>query len=72
MPARVRVVLPRNRTITATISPEDVPIALDTVIALAREATGDGPIAYSGCLDPEDADAIAQRLARMILSELTG
>ncbi len=49
--------------------PEDFERARETIMSIMTAIAGDNPIAYSDCLDPQDADAIAHRLAKMILGE---
>ena len=43
--------------------------AVEHIMEMAKRMAGDSPIAYSDCLTPEQADAIARRLARMIVGE---
>jgi hypothetical protein len=57
-------------TITVTAkSPEDFERARETIMEIMTAIAGDNAIAYTDCLDPEDADAIARRLAKMIMGE---
>ena len=59
-----------NGTITITTkTPEVFEMTRETIMSIMIELAGDNPIAYSDCLEPEDTDAIARRLAKLILGE---
>ncbi len=60
-----------NGTISVTThDPNDFERARQLILSIMSAVAGDEtPIVYSGCLDPSQADAIARRLARMIIGE---
>ena len=64
------VIIATDGTITVTTdNPDDFETAREQIVSMMTAIAGDNPIAYSDCLDPEDQDAIARRLAKMIMGE---
>jgi hypothetical protein len=71
MSVTIKTTIMRNGTITiGPIDPEAFEHVEGKVSSLAASIAGENPVAYSGCLRPEDEDAIARRLAKMILGEV--
>ncbi len=57
----------RGRITVGPIAPENWGRVAERVMALMTAISRDGPIADAGCLDPQRAEAMAQRLADRIL-----
>jgi hypothetical protein len=57
----------RGRITVGPIAPEDWERMGERIMKVMRVASSDGPIAHAGCLDPQRAEAIAQRLAERLL-----
>jgi hypothetical protein len=67
----ITAIIATDGSITVTTeNPEDFEAAREHIMSMMVALAGDNPIAYSDCLDPHDEDAIARRLANMILAEV--
>jgi hypothetical protein len=70
-PITFTTTITRDGTVTITTDdPADFEKGREHIMSIVTAIAGGNPIAYSDCLDPADADAIAHRLARMLLSEV--
>ncbi len=61
----------RDGTITVTTDdPDDFDGARDHIMSVMAAVAGDKPIAYADCIEPNAAEDIARRLAKMLLGEI--
>ena len=70
-PITCTVTIAKDGTISAECkSPEDFEHAREPIMSMMAAVAGDNPIAYADCLRPETTEAVAQRLAKMLLGEV--
>ena len=70
-PVSVTVTIATDGTISAECkTPDDFEHARDPIMSIMAAVAGDNPIAYSDCLGPETTEAVAQRLAKMLMGEV--
>jgi flagellar basal body rod protein FlgF len=68
MPYDVQVTIATDGTITARpINDNDYPQVREHLIKLARAVGGEAPVVEVNCITPDETEAIAQRLAALLL-----
>jgi hypothetical protein len=66
----ITTIAPTGSITITTEDPEDFEKVRDHIMSMVAAIAGDNPIAYGDCLDPNEEDGIARRLANMILAEV--
>ena len=72
MPVPIKTIITADGTITtAPLKEEDYPRVRGRILSIATGVADSGPVVEAACSPPEDTEAIAQRLARLFLHDIS-